>query len=512
MNDKILSRGPKPHSLRKRALLGTAAALVVGGVIAGEAILLPKSPALADAVRVDGVQPVSFADVVEKVRPAVVSVRVKSKTGEDMAAMENQPPFDQFEEFFGDNNGPMERFFREFRDGNREGNGKPRWQSPFSTSLGSGFLVSEDGYVVTNDHVVGKGEGVTVILEDGTEYEAKVIGVDEKTDLALLKINNPDREFTYVKFASDDVRVGDWVVAVGNPFGLGGTVTAGIVSASGRDIGSGPYDDFIQIDAAVNRGNSGGPAFNLHGEVIGVNTAIFSPSGGNVGIAFAIPAEAAERIIADLKDDGQVVRGWLGVQIQGVTREIADGLNLDEAKGSLVAEAQADSPAAAAGLKSGDTILAVDGKEIEGPRELAAMIAEIDPGTKVKITYWRDGASHDIDVTLGTLPGEEQLAAAEPTEPVEPETTALDDFGLAVAPAEDESGVMVTDVDPNGQAAERGLQPGDVILSVGDDIVKSPSDVEKMVENAKEGGMKAVLLRVKSGEQTRFVALSFARA
>ncbi len=508
--ETVSSQGLKSRPLRKRALLGTAAALLVGGVIAGEAILLPRSPALADAVRVDGVQPVSFADVVDKVRPAVVSVRVKTPAGEDVAAQ----GIDPFEEFDGDN-GPMDRFFRQFRNDDGKGDGNrqfPGQRSPFAMSLGSGFIISEDGYVVTNDHVVGKGQSLTVILDDGTEYEAKAVGVDNKTDLALLKINNPDRKFTYVKFAEDPVRVGDWVVAVGNPFGLGGTVTAGIISASGRDIGSGPYDDFIQIDAAVNRGNSGGPAFNLNGEVIGVNTAIFSPSGGNVGIAFAIPASAAERVIADLKDDGVVVRGWLGVQIQSVTPELAEGLNLDQAKGSLVSEAQADSPAAAAGLKSGDTILAVEGKEVDGPRDLAAMIAEYDPGTKVKVTYWRDGASHDVDVTLGTLPGEQEVAALDKSEQAAPVASPLDDFGMAVAPSEDNTGVMVTDVDPNGQAAERGLQPGDVILSVGDDLVASPADVEKMVENAKEGGMKAVLLRVKSGDQTRFVALSFARA
>jgi serine protease Do len=503
------------RSIRRRALLGTAAALVVGGVIAGQAVFFPDSPAYADPVRVEGVQPVSFADVVDKVRPAVVSVRVKTKA-EDVAVNDTNP-MEQFPEFGGDN-GPMERFFRQFRDGEGQGNGKDgnrgdrqfRWQSPFSTSLGSGFIVSEDGYVVTNDHVVDKGQSVTVILDDGTEYEAKVVGVDEKTDLALLKINSPDRDFTYVRFSDDNPRVGDWVVAVGNPFGLGGTVTAGIVSASGRDIGSGPYDDFIQIDAAVNRGNSGGPAFNLKGEVIGVNTAIFSPSGGNVGIAFAIPASSAERIIDDLKDDGQVVRGWLGVQIQGVTPEIADSLSLATAKGALVADATADSPAAKAGLKSGDTILAVDGRDVATPRELATTIAGMAPGTTVKVTLWRDGAKQDLDVKLGTLPGEEQMAALDQPETVEP--TALENFGLAVAPADDDAGVMVTDVDPNGQAAERGLQPGDVILSVGNDPVKSPSDVEKIMETAKEGGQKAVLLRVKTGEQTRFVALSFARA
>lgn len=503
MDNQTSSRQPA-RSFRKRALLGTAAALMVGGVIAGEAILLPKSPAYADAVRVEGVQPVSFADVVEKVRPAVVSVRVKTKNG-DVATMEDDGQLPGF----GDDN-PMERFFKQFRNGPDKGQRQFRWQSPYSTSLGSGFIISEDGYVVTNDHVVDKGQSVTVVLDDGTEYEAKVVGVDEKTDLALLKINSPDREFTYVKFSEDKIRVGDWVVAVGNPFGLGGTVTAGIISASGRDIGSGPYDDFIQIDAAVNRGNSGGPAFNLNGEVIGINTAIFSPSGGNVGIAFAIPASAAERIIADLRDDGQVTRGWLGVQIQGVTPEIADSLSLDKAMGSLVAEATPDSPAAAAGLKSGDTILAVNGKEIEGPRELAAMIAGMEPGTSVDVTYWRDGAKQNVDVKLGTLPGSDQLAALDQPETVEP--TALENFGLAVAPSDDASGVMVTDVDPNGQAAERGLQPGDIILSVGQDEVKSPADVEKIMETAKEDGMKAVLLRVKTGDQTRFVALSFARA
>ena len=257
-------------------------------------------------------------------------------------------------------------------------------------SLGSGFIISDDGYVVTNDHVVDKGQSMTVILDDGTEYKAKVIGVDEKTDLALLKINNADRKFTYVKFAEDTVRVGDWVVAVGNPFGLGGTVTAGIVSASGRDIGAGPYDDFIQIDAAVNRGNSGGPAFNLNGEVIGVNTAIFSPSGGNVGIAFAIPAHMAERVIAELKDDGSSPAAGSASRSSRSTR-ISPTASASTDQGALVTEAQSDSPAAKAGIKSGDTILAVDGKEVKGPRELALMIAEHGPGATAKVTYWRDG-------------------------------------------------------------------------------------------------------------------------
>jgi len=491
---------PKTRSFRNRALLGTALALLLGGVIGGEALVLPKAPAYAEAVQVQGVQPVSFADVVEKVRPAVVSVRVKTPAA-DVSGDINP------EDFFDVPKGsPMEKFFRQFQDRNA-----PRAQSRPGTSLGSGFIISGDGYVVTNDHVVDKGQSVTVVMDDGTEYAAKVVGVDDKTDLALLKINNPDRDFTYVKFSEDKVRVGDWVVAVGNPFGLGGTVTAGIVSASGRDIGAGPYDDFIQIDAAVNRGNSGGPAFNLKGEVIGVNTAIFSPSGGNVGIAFAIPASTAERIVGDLKNDGVVVRGWLGVQIQGINQDIADSLQLKDASGALVAETQDGSPALAAGLKSGDAITAIDGKKVDGPRELAAMIAGMAPGTKVSVTYWRDGASHDAEVTLGKLPTDDKVASADDGQ-ASPDASPLDDFGLALAPSDDNEGVVITDVDPNGQAAERGLQPGDVILSVGEAKVTRPGEVEKRVADAKAGGLKAVLLRIKSGDQTRFVALSFARA
>jgi serine protease Do len=495
-------KSAETRKIRSRALLGTALALVLGGAVVGGAVLPNHNAALAEAVQVQGVQPISFADVVDKVRPAVVSVRVKSAAKEMTSGEEGEFefPFDLPE------GSPMEKFFKQFRQGPGE------WQRgapPPAMSLGSGLLVSEDGYVVTNDHVVQEGQTLTVILDDGTEYTAKVIGTDDKTDLALLKID-ADKKFTYVKFAEAPVRVGDWVVAVGNPFGLGGTVTAGIISANGRQIGAGPYDDFIQIDAAVNRGNSGGPAFNFKGEVIGVNTAIFSPSGGNVGIAFAIPAHMASRIVDDLKDHGSVVRGWLGVQIQPVTQDIADSLRLSSDTGALVADAQSEGPAAKAGLQTGDTILAVNGEEVKGPRELAMKIADLAPGTAVKVTYWRNGAKHDLDVTLGTLPEEQQQAAVEQPPTIEP--SALEDFGMSIAPADDNQGVVVTDVDPNGQAAERGLQPGDVILSVGDTTVTNPAAVEKKMADAKAGGLKAVLLRVKSGEQTRFVALSFARA
>jgi serine protease Do len=502
MNEQISeTKTPATRKIRSRALLGTALALVLGGAVVGGIVLPSQTPALAEAVQVQGVQPISFADVVEKVRPAVVSVRVKSEAPEAVSGDNQDFPF-----FDLPDGSPMQKFFKQFRQGPGQFRQMPNRPA---MSLGSGFFISDDGYVVTNNHVIEKEQSVTVVMDDGTEYPAKVIGKDDKTDLALLKVD-ADKKFTYVKFAEDEIRVGDWVVAVGNPFGLGGTVTAGIVSAHGRQIGAGPYDDFIQIDAAVNRGNSGGPAFNFRGEVVGVNTAIFSPSGGNVGIAFAIPAHMAEHIVDQIKDHGSVVRGWLGVQIQQVNQDIADSLRLSEDKGALVTEAQGDSPAAKAGIKSGDTILAVNGKAVDGPRELAAEIADMAPGSTVKLTYWRGGEKHDLDVTLGTYPETQEQASVETPSAVEP--SALEDFGMSIAPTDDNQGVIVTDVDPNGQAAERGLQPGDVILAVGDTSVSDPAAVEKKMADAKAGGLKAVLLRVKSGDQTRFVALSFAQA
>jgi len=502
---KMIEQTSKPHTTatrktRSRALLGTALALVLSGALVGGAILPTQTAALAEAVQVQGLQPISFADVVEEVRPAVVSVRVRSAGREAVSGDDFDFPF-----FDLPDGSPMEKFFEQFRQGPRfERRGRRR-----TNSLGSGFFISEDGFVVTNNHVVDNGKTLTVILDDGSEYNAELIGTDDRTDLALLKVD-ADKKFTYVKFADGEPRVGDWVVAVGNPFGLGGTVTAGIISAHGRQIGAGPYDDFIQIDAAVNRGNSGGPAFNFNGEVVGVNTAIFSPSGGNVGIAFAIPADIASRIVEDLMDDGSVVRGWLGIQIQPVTQEIADSLRLNDDSGALVTEAQSGSPADKAGIESGDTILSVNGNAVEGPRELSLMISEMAPGTTVEVTYWRDGEKGERNVTLGTLPETQELASLTPPEPIEPST--LDDFGMAIAPDDDSRGVIITDVDPNGQAAERGLQPGDVIVSVGDTAVTDPDAVEKKMADARDGGLKAVLLRIKSGEQTRFVALSFARS
>jgi serine protease Do len=500
---------PKPaQRFRTRALLGTALAAVIVGGLAGQAVVSSHTPAYAEAVRVQPQQMPSFADLVDKVKPAVVSVRVKSTaTVSDEGGVQSFgfPNADQFPP-----GSPMERFFRQFQD-QQGSQGQNRLQRPKqrqSVGLGSGFFISEDGYVVTNNHVVDGASEFTVSNSDGKEFSARLIGTDEKTDLALLKVDDKEK-FTYVEFAKGESRVGDWVVAVGNPFGLGGTVTAGIVSALGREIGAGLYDDFIQIDASVNKGNSGGPTFNLSGGVIGINTAIYSPSGGSVGIAFDIPAATAERVIKDLKDHGEVVRGWLGVQIQPVTQDIADSLNLKEAKGALVSEPQEESPAQTAGIKSGDAILSVDGKTVEDARNLAQIIAGYAPDTTVKLSVWRGGKAEDVEVKLGKLPGSEKQASLKQGED---KGGSIADLGLALTSAPDGKGVVVADVDPNGAAAEQGIQTGDTILAVGGSEVARPGDVEREVVEAKKQGMKAVLMRVKSGEQTRFVALPFGKA
>jgi serine protease Do len=379
-----------------------AGAAVLGfGLVAGLATLgtgtshsaLAQSVAVA-TVTAPATGPASFADVVEKAKPAVVSVRVKSKAvtvaspGED-GGIEGLPP-----------GHPLERFFRR-EDGQRGMPGaRPRGEKPFQQSQGSGFFISGDGYAVTNNHVVEGAVEVTLVTDDGKTLTAKVIGTDPKTDLALLKADGiTDAKF--VKFAPGVPRIGDWVMAIGNPFGLGGTVTAGIVSARGRDIGSGPYDDYLQIDAAVNRGNSGGPTFDLNGNVVGVNTAIYSPSGGNVGIAFAVPADTASRVIAEIREKGSVARGFIGVQIQPVTAEVADAIGLKEPRGALVAEAQGNGPAAKAGIRRGDTILAVDGEKIADARELSRRIAKFAPGQKASITLWRDGKERTITLEVG---------------------------------------------------------------------------------------------------------------
>jgi serine protease Do len=328
--------------------------------------------------------------------------------------------------------------------------------------------------------------------------------------MALIKVD-ASGEFPYVKFSDKAPRVGDWVVAVGNPFGLGGTVTAGIVSARARDIGAGPYDDYIQIDAPINKGNSGGPAFDVDGNVIGVNTAIFSPSGGSVGIGFDIPAETAKLVVAQLKDKGQVTRGWMGVQVQPVTKDIADGLGLKQAQGALVAEPQPNSPAAKAGIQAGDVITAMNGTTVKDSRDLARHVAMLAPGTSVKFDILRNGESKSITLTLGQLPNERQAQADTGQHPAP--TNGVPHLGLQLAPAADvagagDQGVAVVGVEPGGPAAERGLKTGDIILEVSGKQVAKPSDVRDALVSAHKAGRRDVLMRVKTAQETtRFVAL-----
>ncbi|MNX70281.1 putative periplasmic serine endoprotease DegP-like precursor [compost metagenome] len=348
-------------------------------------------------------------------------------------------------------------------------------------------------------------------MNDGTELEAKLVGRDPRTDLALLKVD-VNRKFTYVKFADDSkIRVGDWVVAVGNPFGLGGTVTSGIISARGRDIGSGPYDDYLQIDAAVNRGNSGGPAFNLNGEVVGINTAIFSPSGGNVGIAFAIPASVAKDVIADLQKDGKVERGWLGVQIQPVSKDIAESLGLAEASGALVVSPQSGSPGDKAGIKQGDIITAVNGEPVKDARDLSRRIGGMAPNAKVEISLWRGGKSQSVTVTLGDLTSDD-ASKATPTQNDDKgdqssSEKVLSSLGLTVSPADDGNGLAITDVDPDSDAAARGLKTGEKITSVNNQQVASAADIEKILEQAKKDGRSKALFQIQTDDGSRFIAL-----
>ena len=395
-----------PRSVLRRAtLLAGAAALSVGLVTGlGASLNAVPTTAIAQSVRVFQGPP-SFADVVDQVKPAVVSVRVKARA--EVASQRGGPAMDELPPGH-----PLERFFKQFgengpgaqrgRPGAERG-GPSGPERPVQMSQGSGFFISADGYAVTNNHVVENAVEVQLVGDDGKILNARVVGTDPRTDLALLKVTDGGT-FPFVRLSVTNPRIGDWVIAVGNPFGLGGTVTAGILSARNRDIGSGPYDDYLQIDAAVNRGNSGGPTFNAQGEVIGVNTAIVSPSGGSVGIAFAIPASTVEKVVADLKDKGSVSRGFIGVQLQPVTAEIADAIGLRAAAGALIADAAADGPAGKAGLKRGDTITAVDGEPIKDARELSRRIASVKPGDKVKITVWREGRERSIAVEVGRQP------------------------------------------------------------------------------------------------------------
>ena len=457
-------------------------------------------------------QPIGFADIVERVKPSVISVKVNinEKVAKNDNGDNEDSPFQP--------GSPMERFFRRFGepDGLPPGLRGPRG-GHVVTGQGSGFFISADGYAVTNNHVVDGADKVEVTTDDGKTYTAKVIGTDARTDVALIKVEGGSN-FPFAKLSDSKPRIGDWVLAVGNPFGLGGTVTAGIVSASGRDIGNGPYDDFIQIDAPVNKGNSGGPAFNTEGEVMGVNTAIYSPSGGSVGIAFSIPASTVKNVIAQLKDKGSVSRGWIGVQIQPVTTDIADSLGLKKAEGALVAEPQANGPAAKAGIESGDVITAVNGETVKDARELARTIGGLAPGNAVKLNVLHKGQDKVINLTLGQLPNsvEAKTGTDNNDRGSASRGTDVPKLGLTLAPANSvagagKDGVVVTDVDPKSAAAERGFKEGDVILEVGGKSVANVGDVREAINAARTDNKNSVLMRVKSGGSSRFVAIPLAK-
>ncbi|MEQ1712484.1 MAG: Do family serine endopeptidase [Hyphomicrobium sp.] len=494
-----------------------AAAVIGAGVLAlaGTAGVTPafsqfKPDAMARA-------PLSFADIVDKVKPAVVSISVsgeqkvaknqKGPPGAPGGAPGAAPGVPGLPDLPDDH--PLSEFFKNLPKEFRGQPGQPGAQKPVQ-GQGSGFVISPDGYVVTNNHVIEGAGKIQVSFDEQNKHDAELVGTDPRTDLALLKIKG-DKNFPFLKFAEKPARVGDWVIAVGNPFGLGGTVTAGILSAMGRDIGSGPYD-FIQIDAAVNRGNSGGPTFNLDGEVIGVNTAIYSPSGGNVGIAFAVPAKTATEVVTQLKSTGTVSRGWLGVKIQNVDEDTAASIGLTGPRGAFVTEVTPNGPAVAGGLKAQDAILQVNGDKIADSRDLARKIAEYAPNTTVDVKVWRNNGEQSLKVKLGTFPSsKDELSKLEQSKPAPAGQTSLAQLGLTLMPARQgtgkDGGVVIAEVEPGSDAAQKGLKSGDVILEVQGQPVTTADEVLTGVKKAADLGRKAVLLHVKSADNKRFVAV-----
>ncbi len=500
-------RVPRPAQRAGKWRVALLSGLAVAAVAGSSLLVLPQQRVQAQqAQMLPPGAPLSFADLVERVRPAVVSIQVTSQGPKLARNLPQDPrgrgtdPRDPRQLPWPDEGNPLDEFFKRF---GKEGVPRP------TQAQGSGFVISPDGYVVTNNHVVADAGKVQISFDQHNRYEAEVIGADDRTDVALLKIKANGKTFPYVEFASTTPRVGDWVVAVGNPFGLGGTVTAGIVSAHGRDIGPGPYD-YMQIDAAVNKGNSGGPSFNLAGEVVGINTAIYSPTGVSVGIAFAIPATTASEVVNQLKSGGAVKRGWLGVRIQNVDEDTAASLGLGEAKGALVADVTTPSPAAEAGIKIRDTILSVNGVRIADSRDLARQIAGFAPGTTVEVRVLRGQKEQTIPVKLGLLPSTQEMAKQAPSRPSQP--TELGQLGLTVAPATgpDREGVVVTEVDGGSDAAQK-VRVGDVILEISGTPVNNAEDLVNGVREANRLQRRAVLLRIRSGSETRFVAVQLKR-
>jgi serine protease Do len=466
--------------------------------------------------------PDGIADVAEKVIDAVVNISTSQTVeakggpggGEGRGATPQLPPGSPFEEFFDD-------FFKNRRGGPGSPRGGGDMQPHKTNSLGSGFIIDTVGIVVTNNHVIADADEINVIMNDGTKIKAELVGVDKKTDLAVLKFK-PVKPLVAVKFGdSDKLRLGEWVIAIGNPFSLGGTVTAGIVSARNRDIASGPYDNYIQTDAAINRGNSGGPLFNLDGEVIGVNTLIISPTGGSIGIGFAVPSKTVAGVVDQLRQFGELRRGWLGVRIQQVTDEIAESLNIKPARGALIAGVEDKGPAKPAGIEPGDVVVKFDGKDIKEPKDLSRVVADTAVGKEVDVVIIRKGEEQTRKVTLGRLedtdkPTPASVKTPEPTEkPVTQRALGLDlatlskDLRSRYKVKDSVKGVIITNVDGTSDAAEKRLTAGEVIVEVAQEAVSNAADVKKRIDQLKKDGKKSVLLLVSNAEgELRFVALS----
>lgn len=492
-------------SVFRSLLLATVLALPVEAV-----------PSLAEARD----SPASFADLAQTLLPAVVNI---SSIQTEHAGNDGGPDLPGFPP-----GSPFEQFFKDFMEHNRRAQGGQPGQEPparRSQSLGSGFIIDKAGLVVTNNHVIEGADEVTVILQDNTTLKAEVVGKDERTDLAVLRVHSDKPLPAAVSFGdSDKERVGDWVLAIGNPFGLGGSVTAGIVSARGRDIRQGPYDDFIQTDAAINRGNSGGPLFNMNGEVIGINTAIYSPSGGgSVGIGFAIPANMARTVVAQLRDFGHARRGWLGVRIQQITPDIAESLGLHNNEGALVAGVNSNGPADKANLRNGDVILKFNGQDVKEVRNLPRIVAETPIGQAVPVLLWREGKEQTIPISIAEMPNEAiQQASAEGSghhRTTEVQGQNLAGLGLTIAPitddlrsryqlSADQKGVVVTQA--KGTAVQRGIKPGDVIVEVQQEAVGTPTDVQARIEALRKQNRKSALLLLQTGDGMRWVPLPLA--